>query len=108
MTVRGAGRGGPNTEYALALAIALDGAPGITALACDTDGIDGSGDNAGATITSDTLARARARGLDPAAHLEDNDSYGFFAGLGDLFVTGPTRTNVSDFRAIVIDDAAAG
>ena len=103
VSVRGAGRGGPNTEYALALALALDGAPGITALAGDTDGVDGTGDNAGALIAPDTLARARAAGLDPAAHLEDNDSYGFFAGLGDLFVTGPTRTNVSDFRALVID-----
>ena len=103
VSVRGSGRGGPNTEYALALALALDGAPGVTALACDTDGIDGSGDNAGAAIGPDTLARARAAGLDAAARLEDNDSYGFFAGLGDLFTTGPTRTNVSDFRAILID-----
>ena len=107
VSVRGAGRGGPNTEYALALALALDGAPGITALAGDTDGVDGTGDNAGALIAPDTLARARAAGLDPAAHLDDNDSYGFFAGLGDLFVTGPTRTNVSDFRAIVIDPPPA-
>ena len=103
--VRGEGRGGPNTEYALALALALDGAPGITALSADTDGIDGTGDNAGATISPDTLARAGAAGLDPVHHLDDNDSHGFFAGLGDLFVTGPTRTNVSDFRAIVIDPA---
>ncbi len=108
VTVHGKGRGGPNTEYALALALALEGAPGVTALACDTDGIDGSGDNAGAAIAPDTLARASALGLDPWAYLEDNDSYGFFAGLGDLFVTGPTRTNVSDFRAIVIDDASRG
>jgi hydroxypyruvate reductase len=108
VTVRGKGRGGPNTEYALALALALEGAPGITALACDTDGIDGSGDNAGAAIAPDTLARASALGLDPRAYLEDNDSYGFFAGLGDLFVTGPTHTNVSDFRAIVIDDPSRG
>jgi len=106
VTVRGQGRGGPNTEYALALALALDGAPGISALACDTDGIDGSGDNAGAAIDPETLARARAARLDPSAHLDDNDSYGFFAGLGDLFITGPTRTNVSDFRAILIDDPA--
>ncbi len=108
VTVRGGGRGGPNTEYALALALALDGAPGITALACDTDGIDGTGDNAGATIAPDTLARARSLGLDPATYLDENDSYGFFAGLGDLFITGPTLTNVSDFRAIVIDRPAPG
>ena len=103
VTVRGEGRGGPNSEYALALALALDGAPGITALACDTDGVDGTGDNAGAVIGPDTIARARSAGLDAAARLQDNDSYGFFAGLGDLFTTGPTRTNVSDFRAILID-----
>ena len=103
VSVRGEGRGGPNTEYALALALALDGASGIAALACDTDGVDGSGDNAGAIIGPDTLVRAQAIGLDPAARLGDNDSYGFFAGLDDLFMTGPTRTNVSDFRAIVID-----
>jgi hydroxypyruvate reductase len=107
VTIRGNGRGGPNQEYALALAIALDGAPGIAALAGDTDGTDGGAgspnDPAGATIDAGTLARARALGLDPAAFLEDNDSTGFFARLGDLVNTGPTCTNVNDFRAIVVD-----
>ena len=96
------GRGGRNCEYLLALAIALDGAPGIHALACDTDGIDGTEDAAGAFISPDTLTRARDAGLDPAAMLRDHDSYSFFERLGDLIVTGPTRTNVNDFRAILI------
>jgi hydroxypyruvate reductase len=102
VTLKGKGRGGRNSEYALALAIALAGAPGISAIACDTDGIDGSEDNAGALIGPDTLARARALGLDPQAFLDDNDAYGFFSALGDLVVTGPTLTNVNDFRAILI------
>ncbi len=101
VTVKGKGRGGPNTEFLLALAIALNGAGDIHALACDTDGIDGSEDNAGAIITPDTLARAKSAGLDPAARLADNDAYGFFAPLGDLVKTGPTLTNVNDFRAIL-------
>lgn len=103
VTVTGAGRGGRNTEYLLALAIALEEAPGIHAIACDTDGIDGSEDNAGAMIGPDTLARARNLGLDAAAFLATNDAWGFFAELGDLVVTGPTRTNVNDFRAILIE-----
>ena len=102
VTVTGAGRGGPNAEYALALALALDGAPGIFATACDTDGIDGTEDNAGALVTPDTLARARDAGEDAAARLAANDGYGFFAGLGDLVMTGPTLTNVNDFRAILV------
>ena len=102
VTVTGAGRGGPNAEYALALALALDGAPGIFATACDTDGIDGTEDNAGALVTPDTLARAREAGEDAAARLAANDGYGFFAGLGDLVMTGPTLTNVNDFRAILV------
>lgn len=102
VAVRGAGRGGRNAEYLLALALALDGEPGIWALAADTDGIDGTEDNAGALIGPDTLARGRALGLDAAARLEANDTYGYFAALGDLLVTGPTRTNVNDFRAIYI------
>ncbi|MEE8189115.1 MAG: glycerate kinase [Kiloniellales bacterium] len=102
VTLRGKGRGGPNAEFLLALAIALDGAPGIFGLACDTDGIDGTEDNAGATIGPDTLARAREAGLDPEARLADNDGYGLFAGLGDLVMTGPTLTNVNDFRAILV------
>jgi hydroxypyruvate reductase len=97
------GRGGRNLEYLLALALALAGAPGICALACDTDGIDGTDDAAGAVLFPDTLARARALGLDAAGFLAANDAYRFFERLGDLVVTGPTFTNVNDFRAILID-----
>ena len=103
VTVRGGGRGGRNAEYLLALAIALQSETGVSALAADTDGIDGTEDNAGAVIRPDTLARACALGLDPAAHLDDNDAYSLFAMLGDLVMTGPTRTNVNDFRAILIE-----
>jgi glycerate 2-kinase len=103
VTVHGPGRGGRNTEFLLALAIALDGDARVHTIACDTDGIDGSEDNAGALLAPDTLARARAAGLDARAFLADNDAYGFFSALGDLVVTGPTRTNVNDFRAILID-----
>jgi len=102
VTVRGHGRGGNNTEFLLALAVALQGHPRISAIACDTDGIDGTQDNAGAVVTPDTLQRAARLGLDPAAFLADNDSHGFFAALEDLVITGPTGTNVSDFRAIYI------
>jgi len=109
VTLRGQGRGGPNQEYALALAIELAGMPAVAALAADTDGTDGGrgdpNDPAGALIDGETVARARARGLDAAAFLADNDSTGFFAALGDLFSTGPTFTNVNDFRAIVVDRA---
>ena len=102
VTVRGKGRGGRNGEYALALAIALDGHPSIYALACDSDGIDGGGDNAGSFIAPDTLQRAAMAGVNAADMLQQNDSYAFFAGTLDLIVTGPTRTNVNDFRAILI------
>jgi hydroxypyruvate reductase len=102
VTVRGKGRGGRNAEFLLALAVALDGAPGIFALAADTDGIDGTEDNAGAVIAPDSLARAAAAGLNAKALLADNDGYGFFAALDDLVITGPTLTNVNDFRAILI------
>jgi glycerate 2-kinase len=102
VTVRGKGRGGRNAEFLLALAVALAGDPRISAIAGDTDGIDGSEDNAGALLLSDTLARASAAGLDAKAMLADNDGYGFFSGLGDLVVTGPTLTNVNDFRALLI------
>ncbi len=102
VTVRGQGRGGRNAEYLLALAIALDGLAGVTALACDTDGIDGIEDNAGAIIDPTTLSRAQALGLDARAYLDNNDAYSFFEALGDLVLTGPTLTNVNDFRAIVI------
>jgi len=106
VTVRGQGRGGRNAEYLLGLALALDGAAGICAIACDTDGIDGTEDNAGALVTPDTLARARAQGLDPVALLAGNDAYGLFQALGDLVLSGPTLTNVNDFRAILIDPGA--
>jgi len=102
VTVRGTGRGGRNAEYLLALAVALQGAPGVHAMACDTDGIDGTEDNAGAVLGPDTLQRAAALGLDPQALLDNNDGYTFFSALGDLVVTGPTRTNVNDFRAILL------
>ncbi len=102
VTVRGQGRGGRNVEFLLALAIALDGALGIHALAGDTDGIDGVAEIAGALITPDTLERARALAIDPHRALADNDGHGFFEALGDQVITGPTLTNVNDFRAILI------
>jgi hydroxypyruvate reductase len=102
VTVRGDGRGGRNAEFLLALAVALDGHPGIAAIAADTDGIDGSEDNAGALLGADSLARAMGRGTCAKARHAPNDGYGFFAALGDLVTTGPTRTNVNDFRAILI------
>ncbi|MDY7539899.1 glycerate kinase [Undibacterium sp. RTI2.1] len=102
VTVRGNGRGGRNAEFLLSLVKTLDGHPGIYALACDTDGIDGSEDNAGAICTPDTIRRAQKLGLRPAVLLENNDGYGFFSALGDLIVTGPTLTNVNDFRAMLI------
>ena len=103
VTMKGDGRGGRNTEFLLSLALALDGAPGIHALAADTDGIDGSEDNAGAFVTPDTLPRARALGLDLRARLANNDAWSCFSELGDLLVTGPTLTNVNDFRAILVE-----
>ncbi len=107
VTIRGQGRGGPNQEYALALSIALAGMPAVAALAGDTDGTDGgagaASDPAGALLDGQTVARAQALGLDPAAFLADNNSTGFFAALKDLLLTGPTYTNVNDFRAIVVD-----
>jgi hydroxypyruvate reductase len=107
VTIRGQGRGGPNQEYALALASELAGMPGVAAIAGDTDGTDGGGGNAtdpaGAYIDGATVTRARSLGLDPAAFLADNDSTGFFTRLGDLLEPGPTYTNVNDFRAIVVD-----
>src|SRR5258706_5685994 len=104
VTVRGHGRGGRNAEFLLGLGLALDAHPPIHALACDTDGIDGTETNAGALWTPDSVARARALGLDPAKMLDDNDAYSLFAALDDLLVTGPTLTNVNDFRAILVVD----
>ncbi|MDX1422062.1 MAG: glycerate kinase [Kiloniellales bacterium] len=103
VTLRGEGRGGRNAEFLLALAVALGGAAGVHAIACDTDGIDGTEDNAGALCGPDSLARAEALGLSARASLADNDGYGLFSALGDLVVTGPTLTNVNDFRAILIE-----
>lgn len=101
VTVRGRGKGGRNTEFLLALALAAEGVP-FAALAADTDGIDGSEDNAGAFADGGSMARLRAQGADPAALLAANDAWTAFNGLGDLFVPGPTGTNVNDFRAILL------
>ena len=105
VTVRGNGRGGRNVEFLLALAVALDGLPRVHAIAGDTDGVDGAEEIAGAHVTPDTLARAWAAGMNPRASLDANDGHGFFRALGDSVVTGPTLTNVNDFRAILVDRA---
>jgi hydroxypyruvate reductase len=103
VTLRGkSGSGGRNTEYALALAVALEGAAEIHAIAIDTDGVDGASNAAGAMINPTTLQRAKKKGLDPAAMLDAHDSASLFAALGDLVVTGPTLTNVNDFRALLV------
>jgi glycerate 2-kinase len=102
VTLRGKGRGGRCSEYLLSLAIELGGLQDTWGLACDTDGIDGSEDNAGAVLTPDAIARAASLGLAPKRMLAGNDGYSFFAALGDLVVTGPTRTNVNDYRVILV------
>jgi hydroxypyruvate reductase len=102
VTVRGAGRGGRNVEFLLSLAVTLDGLAGVHAIAGDTDGVDGAEEIAGALVTPDTLARAWAAGVNPRASLDANDGHGFFRALGDSVITGPTLTNVNDFRAILI------
>ncbi|HEX7635384.1 MAG TPA: glycerate kinase [Noviherbaspirillum sp.] len=102
VTVRGSGRGGRNAEFLLSLALTLNDLPGIHAIACDTDGIDGSEANAGAIYQAGSITRAVKLGLKPRALLDNNDGYGFFSALGDLVVSGPTRTNVNDFRAVLI------
>jgi len=102
VTVQGTGAGGRNVEFLLSLALKLNGADNITAIAADTDGVDGAREVAGAFVTPDTLARARALGIDPAKSLSNNDGHGFFASLGDQIITGPTLTNVNDFRAIFV------
>jgi hydroxypyruvate reductase len=102
VTVRGTGRGGRNVEFLLALAIALQDLAGVHALAGDTDGVDGAEEIAGAILAPDTLARARAAGIDPRASLDANDGHGFFQAIGDSVITGPTLTNVNDFRAVLI------
>ena len=106
VTRRGDGVGGPNAEFCLALAIALDGAKGIHALACDTDGVDGAAEVAGAVIGPDTLEKAAARGIGPQHALQRNDAHSFFAAIDAQVVTGPTLTNVNDFRAILIQATA--
>ncbi|MFK7836297.1 MAG: glycerate kinase [Sulfitobacter sp.] len=106
VTLRHKGRGGRNSEFQLSLALALEGVTGITALAADTDGIDGSEDNAGAFVDGTTASRMRDVGTDPQTYLQKNDAYSAFEAVGDLFVTGPTGTNVNDFRAILIGDAS--
>ncbi|KHK54843.1 hydroxypyruvate reductase [Ralstonia sp. A12] len=103
VTVTGTGRGGRNVEFLLSLAVALDGLPGVHAIAGDTDGVDGAEEIAGAIIAPDTLARAWAAGIQPRKSLDNNDGHGFFLALGDSVITGPTLTNVNDFRAIIID-----
>jgi hydroxypyruvate reductase len=102
VTIKGSGKGGRNSEYALAAVMAGSSHKQIYGLACDTDGIDGSEDNAGAIFTPDTLMNAKKLGIDPSSHLEKNDSYSFFKSAGGLAVTGPTFTNVNDFRAILV------
>ena len=108
VTVTGNGRGGRNAEFLLALMIALDDAPGFAAIACDTDGIDGIEDNAGAWFGPGDFAAARANGLDPQAFLANNDAWTFFHQLDRLVTTGPTRTNVNDFRAILMESRPNG
>ncbi|WP_408429394.1 glycerate kinase type-2 family protein [Paraburkholderia sp. RL18-101-BIB-B] len=102
VTIRGDGRGGRNVEFLLSLGVALNGEPGVFAIAGDTDGVDGQEEIAGALLRPDTLKRARERGIRPAERLENNDAHGFFQALGDSVITGPTLTNVNDFRAIFI------
>ncbi len=106
VTLRGSGRGGRNVEFLLALGVALEGLAGVHALAGDTDGVDGAEEIAGGFLTPDTLARAWAAGINPRASLDTNDGHGFFQALGDSVITGPTLTNVNDFRAIVIEAGA--
>ena len=110
MTVRGQGRGGPNQEYALALADLLKETPDISALAGDTDGADGgagsASDPAGAVIDQSTFAKMKSLGLDPEAYLDNNDATAFFAATGDLLLTGPTLTNVNDVRVILVESAS--
>jgi hydroxypyruvate reductase len=102
VTRTGDGIGGPNAEFCLSLAIALGGHPRIHAIACDTDGVDGAAEVAGAIIGPDTLDAARAAGSDPAGSLDRNDAHSFFAAIGGQVTTGPTLTNVNDFRAILV------
>ena len=106
VTLRGQGRGGRNVEFLLSLGVALEGRPGIHAMAGDTDGVDGLGEAAGAYLAPDSLTHAWKLGIKPKASLADNDGHGFFEALGDAVVTGPTLTNVNDFRGILITEEA--
>jgi glycerate 2-kinase len=106
VTVRGNGHGGRNVEFLLSLGVELDGEPGIHAMACDTDGVDGAEEIAGAYLAPDTLARARKQGINARHSLANNDGHGFFEALGDAIISGPTLTNVNDFRAVFITDEA--
>ena len=106
VTLRGTGRGGRNVECLLSMGLTLDGHPRIHALAGDTDGVDGQEEVAGARLAPDSLARAWARGLNPQDELSNNNGHGFFAALGDAVITGPTHTNVNDFRALLIEAEA--
>lgn len=108
VTVKGTGRGGRNVEFLLSLAIELDGLPNAFALAGDTDGVDGAEEIAGAIVTPDTVARAKSLGIDAKASLANNDGHSFFEALGDQMITGPTRTNVNDLRAIVVTAQETG
>jgi glycerate 2-kinase len=103
VTVRGGGRGGRNVEFLLSLGVALDGHPRIHALAGDTDGVDGQEEVAGALLAPDSLERAWAAGMNPKDRLADNDGHGFFERIGAAVVTGPTMTNVNDFRAVIVE-----
>jgi hydroxypyruvate reductase len=103
VTLHGKGRGGRNVEFLLSLTVGLDGLPGVHTIAGDTDGVDGAEEIAGAIATPDTLSRARALGIDAKDRLADNDGHGFFEALGDQVITGPTLTNVNDFRAILVE-----
>jgi hydroxypyruvate reductase len=104
VTVNGTGRGGRNVEFLLSMAIQLDGQPRVFAIAGDTDGVDGAEEVAGAIIAPDSLKRATGLGLNGRVSLADNDAHSFFRALGDHVVTGPTLTNVNDFRAVLVDD----
>ena len=103
MTVRGKGRGGRNVEFLNALVLELGGLAGVHAIAADTDGVDGAAEVAGAVVGPDTLVRAAEMGVDAKGSLAENDGHGFFEALGDQVITGPTLTNVNDFRAILIE-----
>ena len=107
VTIKGSGRGGRNVEFLLALGVALADTPNVYAMAGDTDGVDGAEEIAGAVLTPETLARAWAQGMNPRAYLDNNDAHSFFQNLGDSVITGPTLTNVNDFRAILINAPAA-